>query len=276
MPDPATPNTPATPDSSANPDTPAAPPETPDSPSSINQTYAAAITRAEEIARVALKGAYASFLAQHQMPASFAAGIVNRAAAARELQTRALAADVTQSGDTDSIETLRQRLTSAMQQMQSWARAVHFFSNPARLTLYHVGEDLDANLPSLQQYSLDVRKAALDDQLAGVTPAFLQSYDATRRALFGPETIPQPEPSASASADPEPDDAAVDLRDVLARRVRDLTHDSMRILFLADGIWPHGQPGSAGPRHAFGLPADRPYAPAAPDAPVPGANPSMG
>jgi len=112
-----------------------------------------------------------------------------------------------------------------------------------------------------------VRTAGTDDQLPGFTPAFLTAYNATRTALFGPETP---------DAEPEPDTQAVDLRATLETKVRALTRASMRILFLADGIWPPGQEGSAGPRHAFELPPDRPYAPPSPDAPVPGESPSMG
>jgi len=265
-------NTPSTmpdepPPSPPQPPAPGTPAATPEEQSRINQEQAAAITRAEDIALVALSGAYAATLAEFGLPASFSTAIITGATEARELQTQSQAADIAQSGDTDSVTLLRNQLTTFMQQAQGWARAVHYFTNPARLALYHVGEDLDANLPTLKQFSLDIRSAGTADQLAGFTPAYLTAYNATRGALFGPGT---------SGSEPEPDDEAVDVRAVFAAKVEALTRASMRILFLADGIWPHGQPGSAGPRHAFELPPDRPYAPPTPEAPVPGENPSMG
>ena len=164
----------------------------------------------------------------------------------------------------DAHAALREELAGDMQQAQAWARAVFFFSNPARLAVYHIGENLNANLPSIGQFSLDIRTAGVADALAGFTPAWLTAYDAARGSLFAPD-LPLGEP--------EPDDEAVDVRDALEGMVEELTHDSMRILFVADGVWPHGKDGSAGPRHAFGLPADRPYSPTRLDAPV---NPPTG
>ncbi len=124
-------------------------------------------------------------------------------------------------------------------------------------------------METLKQFSLDVRTAAIADQLPGVTAAFLQSYNATRAAIFGPEQTTPP-----AGDGIEPDDEAAGLHAALAREVSEVTHAGMQILFLADGVWPHWKEESAGPRHAFELPEDRPYAPTQPEEPT--ANPLAG
>jgi hypothetical protein len=253
-------STPVTPESPAVPA-----PEPSAQQSSINQELARAISRAENIARVAQNSTHLPRLLQHGLTTEFIVAILTGADAARSAQTSALMADADQAGEVDSSELQRRRLNTAMQQCQAWARSVHFFSNPARLAVYHIGEDLDANLSVLQQFSLDIRSAALADALPGCTPAFLASYQATRAALFGPET---PAAADDPGAAPAPDDAAISLRQSLDTKVQALTRAAMRILFLADGIWPYSHPDSAGPRHAFGLPPDRPYAPPSPSAPV--------
>lgn len=236
----------------------------PNPQSSINQAMAEAISRAEGIARTAQGGAYAAALVPFGFNAAYLTAIVTGAAAARSMQTTALAADAEESGEVDVQAGRRKVLVGYMQQAQAWARAAFFFSNPARLAVYHIGEDLDGNLPSLGQFSLDIKTSGVADALAGFTPAFLTAYNATRASLFGPETPP---------AGPEPDDEAVDVRATLAGDVEELTHQAMRILFAVDGLWPYGREGSAGPRHAFGLPPDRPYAPAQPEGPL---DPPMG
>lgn len=269
--DPNTPTPPATPGTPENPE----PEPSPAEQSVINQKFAADIARAEDIARTALKGAYAGALAQNGMPASFPTRILKNAAKARAALTRALAADAEKRGDTDSLKTLRKRLVGLIQQAQSLARSVFFFSNPARLKVYHVGDNLYENLPTLKQFSLDVRAAAIEDRLAGITTEYLAEFKATWEAIYGPEPT-DAEPAPAPDAEPEPDTEAVGERASHEVQVKKLTRDGMRILFVADGTWPHWREGSAGPRHAFGLPADRPYAPAQPDEPVEGENPSMG
>jgi hypothetical protein len=238
---------------------PAPAPATPQDRSSINQKLADKITRAETTARTAQKGAYAAALAQHGIAADFTASILTRCTEARGQQTQALIADAASEGDNLGHIPLGARLAGLMQQIQAWARAKLFFTNHARLDVYHIGETLDANEGTFKQFSLDVRDAGVADALPGITPAFLAEYNTTRDALFGPET-------PAADDQPAPDAEAVDVRAALDIKVTALFHDSMVILFTADGIWPYWKDGSAGPRHAFGLPGDRPYAPPAPTA----------
>jgi hypothetical protein len=118
-----TPPTPTTPTPSTPPATPAAPAEAAGdsgTQSSINQAHAAALSRAEKIARTAQKGAYAAGLAAVGMAADFPADLLTAAATAR-------------AGDEDAIRQMRELHGGQMQQIQAWARAKFFFTNPARL-----------------------------------------------------------------------------------------------------------------------------------------------
>jgi hypothetical protein len=238
--------------------------------SSVNQEHLADLTRAEKIAREAQKGAYSAGLIAVGLEADFATNLLAAAAQARAHLTTAQAAEAARSGDAGALQQMRELLVGHIQQVQAWARGKFFFALPSRLQVYHVGERLDMNLETLEQFSLDVRTAATNDALPGVTASFLQSYNAARTAIFGPEN---PAPPAGDDA-PDADDEAIGLNAAVKAEVQAVKHAGMQILFLADGVWPHWKEGSAGPRHAFGLAADRPYSPAQPSAPV--ADPSVG
>lgn len=218
--------------------------------SSINQAWAARITRAETICKITLRPAMLPQLIAQEIAQSFITGLQLKCANARNLQTDALVATSQSQGDTQAEAAAKKKLLAAMQQAQAWARQKFFFTEPARLATYHIGETLDANFDTLMQFSQDIRDRAIADTLPGVDAAWVTAYNALRNDWLGDDTE---------QADEEA--TGIEKRALLKALIAEITHDMMTILFAADGIWQHSNKDNAAERKLLTLPPDRPYSP---------------
>ncbi len=224
-------------------------------PSRINQTWAAKISRAEAICLVAKKPANLPRFIANQLPEAYFTELQGLCATARQKQTEAVVATAEKTGDTAAEARKRRTVLTFMQQAQAWARQQFFFSNPSRLGAYHIGEEIDANHEVLKQCSQDILTTAEADALPGVTPQWLGDFEAARDAWISKDSD-QAEDGSEAHGD----------RAALRAMVTEITQKYMTVLFAADGIWPHADPASAATRKALDLPEDRPYSPSAEEA----------
>ncbi len=242
---------------STDPATPAAPTEPRDTPSLLNEAQAAALTKTEEVCRIALRPEYLTPLTtlddgeepgEDDITEAGIQATLSLCAEARGKSASAIGATGEKRRTTQAEDAAETKLLQHLRFVQARARQKHFFKNPGVLREYGIGEDIDVSRAVLEQYAQAIHEKTATDKLPKVTEARraeLQTAIADYKAAQTTQT------GASGAAGGERID-----RDAL---VRAATAGRMQIQFAADAEWPHTDPANAPTRRQFQLPANRAY-----------------
>ena len=243
-------------DSTANPAAPE--PTTPGTtPLPLNEAQIASLTKTEEICRTALKPDYLTALITLDEGETAGEDHVTEAAIravlalcdqARGTSSAAVAATGGKVQTTQAETDAKKSLVALLRFFQARARQKHFFKNPAALTAYGIGHDLDESRALLEGWAQTIYDLTATDPLPKVTPAkraelktALDAYKATQTGQSGA--------IGTASG------TRLD-RDAL---VKQATACRMWLQFAADAEWPHTEPANTPIRKEFQLPATRPF-----------------
>ncbi len=245
------------PDPTPNPSDPTAPAPSRPAPSPFNEAQLTALTRTEEVCRVALQPEHLAPLTtldDGETPSEAdvtEAGIratLDLCAQARGLAASAVGATGDKRRSSRAEDDAETTLLTLIRFFQARARQKHFFTNPTRLREYGVGEDIDVSRAVLEQYGQAIYEKTAADSLPRVTAAKRAELRAALTAYQAAQTT---QTTATGTAGGQRFD-----RDAL---VRESTAGRMKLQFAADAEWPHTDPANHSIRRQFQLPATRPF-----------------
>jgi hypothetical protein len=226
-------------------------------PSPLNAGQLASLTKTEEICRTALKPDYLLALitlddgeeaGEDDVTQASIEAVMTLCDNARGKGSAAVAATVGKKQSTVEEGKAEAALIALVRFCQARARQKHFFKNPATLTEYGIGQQIDNSRAVLEGWAQTIYDKTADDKLPKVTEAKRTELKAALDLYKGVQTE-QSGAIGGASG------TRMD-RDAL---VTQATAGRMWLQFAADAEWPHTESTNYPIRREFQLPATRAF-----------------
>ena len=241
--------TPETPNTPGMPNAPDAPEESKRrSPSQLNQRQLAETEEFKLIVAAALKPEHRTPLVLRDITDAFLTHLAQDLAGLGRRVTNAVACTTNKEGATLTGADAAETLVNDLREAQAAARLKYFYSDPAKLKNFGIGEPIDANRATLDQTAQNVVASFNRERPAGVDTNFINRIEENRQKVVTAKNQRSSEGGRGKSERELRDEAFAAIR----QRVR-------TIQFAADAAWPAHVPGHGGLRVQFLIPADRPF-----------------
>jgi hypothetical protein len=242
----------------ADPTTPPPPPPPPppgDEPqrtrSSLNQTQADDLDKAEQLCQVAQQADFAAALNARGIDSAFITAFENDIAAARSTAAGAVSGTASRQSATAAESDAMDDLKNAIRETQAAAKQKYTGGDTAQLGNYYVGE------PLKQRGRLEQIAAAIADRLGGATPAdTLPGINAAKVAQLRTLLTAYRDTNVAQTA---AQGAATGARSTLSTELDSINKRRRQIQFAADAEWAFTKQTNAAIRRQFQLPATRPF-----------------
>lgn len=210
----------------------------------LNKRQSATLTLANVLCVEAQKVDAAGVLDAHGIEAPFITTLLADITAARTRATNGVVCTGGAEAATAVEGVKKNTLMKSLRQVQSAAKQLHQFNQPARLHDYLVGQPIAQSRPILEQASQTILAKANAERPPGIDTNFIVRAD-VERAQYVQSKVPQLDEQAQAKLERA-------LRDQLVDSIKERTK---QIQFAADSAWPVRVPENEGFRKRFRLPA---------------------
>ena len=236
---------------------PAPEPEPGSTPSLLNETQLASLTKTEEICRTALKEDYLLALVtleegeepgEDDITEAGIEAVLTLCEAARGKSSAAVAATADKEQSTEEETDEKKALVALVREFQARARQKHFSKNPEVLETYGIGVKIQNSRALLEGWAQTVYDKTATDKLPKITET---KRAALKAALEAYKTAQTEQSGAIGTAS----GTRID-RNAL---VEQATERRMWIQFAADAEWPHTNPANTPIRREFQIPATRAF-----------------
>ena len=234
-----------------------APNEPGTSPSPLNETQLASLTKTEEICRTALKADYLRELitledgeepGDDDVSEAEIKAVLALCEAARGKSSAAVIATGQKVQSTAEEEKAEKALVALVREFQARARQKHFSKNPAALAEYGIGLNISNSRAVLEGWTQTIHDKTATDKLPKITETKRAALKAALQTYKDTQT-------GQTAAIGQASGARID-RDAL---VEQATERRLWLQFAADAEWPHTNPANTPIRREFQLPATRAF-----------------
>lgn len=211
----------------------------------INQSDAAELTLASEIANTASKASYATLLADEGIDAAFITGLRVKITEARAFTAGATGKKADKKSDTRREDDLKKALLEKIGVIQARAKRKFKPGDPQRAK-YFIGKPIESSRTLLETSTQTLLTNLAADSLPGMKPADAPALQAALDAYMGVQTDQTGSQSDASSA-----------RTSFETKVKEVADLRREIQYAVDAVWPAGKPANAAIRVEFQISPDR-------------------
>ena len=214
----------------------------------FNKEVDAEVTLTAEICTLAKKPEYAGPLATKKIDVNYITALLVLLEQTGVKSAAAVQADSSRTGAVHGKADAKEDLLNNLQTIQGAAKLEHLPEHPEKLTIYGVGEVLDANKPALERNARNLINTANEERPGGLDTSFIEDTRTKCTKFLNQDG----EKGSQVSKGKQARVSRTDLLKTIGERRR-------KIQFAADVLWPHYQPESTQARSDFRLPLNGPF-----------------